>query len=132
MFTINRQSDYGLRLMVELAKNKDKKPVSLRKFAEKYGISFLFLQRLAGKLRQAKLIRSMRGSGGGYILTKKPAQIKLGDIFRALEGKVAVMRCLKGGKSCPAISACSTKKILFRLNCDINKALNKIKLSDFK
>lgn len=131
MFTITRQADYGLRLMVALAENKKKKPLSLRKFAEQQGISFLFLQRLARKLRRFGLIKSTRGPEGGYILAKNPRQIKLKDIFMALQGEVAIMKCMSRKGGCPAIYTCSTKKVLGKLNKEINKHLRKITLSDF-
>lgn len=108
---------------------KEAAPLSLKKFAEKQNISFLFLQKIAGKLRSADIIKSEQGKSGGYVLAGKPDKISLKDIFEALEGPCSVIEC--ASHPCPLAGKCSTKGALGKLNMKIDKALKEIKLSDF-
>jgi len=97
-FQLSKKMDYGLFLMIELAKLEQSSthgsPFSLRNIANQNHMSFFFLQKVAFNLRQAGLIEASRGKNGGYILKKDPDFITLKEILEALEGPVAIMHCL--------------------------------------
>lgn len=74
--------------MIELARKYGGGPISLKSIAEEKGLSAHYLEQLAAPLRNAGLIRSVRGAYGGYILAKEPDEITAGDIIRVLEGPI--------------------------------------------
>lgn len=122
MLKISRELDLGLLLMTELCW---KKSLSLSEWAREKKLPYRFLSKIAVKLRKAGLIKSREGRGGGYFLDKK---VKVGEIFKAIEGKKGVVACLQG-KSCVAVKFCRQGKILFNLNRMLEKQLNKMSLS---
>lgn len=85
---ISTKGRYGLTVMIELARKYGGGPISLKSIAEEKGLSAHYLEQLAAPLRNAGLIRSVRGAYGGYILAKEPDEITAGDIIRVLEGPI--------------------------------------------
>lgn len=85
---ISTKGRYGLTVMIELARKYGGGPISLKSIAEDKDLSAHYLEQLAAPLRNAGLIRSVRGAYGGYILAKVPAEITAGDIIRVLEGPI--------------------------------------------
>lgn len=132
MFTINKQTDYGLRFLIELAEKRGGEPLSLRVFAKKQGISFLFLQKVARKLRRRGIIKSIKGPRGGYYLAINPEKLTLKEVFATLEGSCQIISCLDEKIVCPAKSHCSTKRGLVHLNNKIIKSLKETTLKNFK
>ena len=85
---ISTKGRYGLTIMIELAKNFGKGPVSLKSIAREKELSEHYLEQLASPLRNAGLVKSVRGAYGGYMLAKEPKEITAGDIIRVLEGPI--------------------------------------------
>lgn len=85
---ISTKGRYGLTIMIELAKHDEKKPVSLKSIAREKDLSEHYLEQLAAPLRNAGLIKSVRGAYGGYMLAKEAKAITAGDIIRVLEGPI--------------------------------------------
>lgn len=85
---ISTKGRYGLTIMIELAKHDGNKPVSLKSIAREKELSEHYLEQLASPLRNAGLIKSVRGAYGGYMLAKKAEEITAGDIIRVLEGPI--------------------------------------------
>lgn len=85
---ISTKGRYGLTVMIELARKEGEGPVSLKSIAEAKDLSAHYLEQLAAPLRNAGLIRSIRGAYGGYVLAKKAADITAGDVIRVLEGPI--------------------------------------------
>lgn len=75
--------------MMELAAKFGEGPISLKSIAERNGLSEHYLEQLVAPLRNAGLVKSIRGAYGGYILSKDPADITAGDIIRILEGPIS-------------------------------------------
>ncbi len=92
---ISTKGRYGLTLMIELARNYGAGPLSLKSIAEDKNLSNHYLEQLATPLRNAGLIRSVRGPYGGYTLAKEPKDITTGDIIRVLEGPITVVEGLE-------------------------------------
>jgi len=122
------RSEYGLRAMIALAKNYKKGSYSLAQLAEKEGISFKYLERLAAKLKKAGLVKSVKGQSGGYELVKSPKQINVLEIFSALEDTVAPYHCVDTGCSCHNRS-CQTRKVWLKLDGQVKKTLRGIRLN---
>lgn len=123
MLKISREVDLGLLLMTELCR---KKSLSLSEWARERKLPYRFLSKIAGKLKQAGLIESREGREGGYFLTKK---IKVGEIFKAIEGEKGVVACLRG-QPCIAKKFCQQRKILFKLNQTLEKQLKQMYLEE--
>ena len=125
------KSEYGLRALVNLAKNQDKAPYSLAKIAKEEKISLAYLERLFACLKKARIIQSAKGVRGGYQLTRQASKISVKDILTALEGSLAPYICagiggLCGKKGCD----CQTKVVWQKLDQGITKTLSSIKLKD--
>lgn len=131
MLQFTKEVDYGLQLLITLSKLNNKELLSLRKFSRDTSISFLFLQRIVKKLREAKLVKSTKGACGGYKLAKKPTKINLKQIIESLEGKYSIIHCLQSKCSCKREKVCESKKVFFKINDHLTEYLEKTKLSDF-
>lgn len=129
MFQLRHETDYAIQFLSLLSKIKTK--LSLNDVAEKTGISFLFLQKIARKLRLAGLIKSEQGVNGGYTLTASAKTLSLKKIVSAIEGECGLVSCCCGdGCKCVRSEKCQAKKTLTRVNKEIMKVLEKVKLSD--
>lgn len=85
---ISTKGRYGLTIMMALAKHHGEGPMSLRQIAENHKLSEHYLEQLIAPLRNAGLVKSIRGAYGGYILAKDEKKITAGDIIRVLEGPI--------------------------------------------
>lgn len=86
---ISTKGRYGLTIMMELAKSCGEGPTSLKSIAEKNQLSEHYLEQLIAPLRNAGLVKSIRGAYGGYILAGVPEHITAGEIIRVLEGPIS-------------------------------------------
>jgi Rrf2 family cysteine metabolism transcriptional repressor len=86
---ISTKGRYGLTIMIELAKNYGEGPTSLKSIAQANELSEHYLEQLISPLRNAGLVKSIRGAYGGYILSDVPSKITAGDVIRVLEGPIA-------------------------------------------
>src|ERR1041384_6511058 len=96
-FHVSTRGEYGMRLMVDLARNHGNGTVSLHAVAEREQLPEAYLEQLVAVLRKAGLVNGKRGAGGGYILAREPAQITAGDVVRALEGPIEPQVCTAEG-----------------------------------
>jgi Rrf2 family cysteine metabolism transcriptional repressor len=85
---ISTKGRYGLTIMIELAKRHGEGPISLKSIAQTNDLSEHYLEQLIAPLRNAGLVKSIRGAYGGYILADHPAKITAGDVIRVLEGPI--------------------------------------------
>jgi Rrf2 family cysteine metabolism transcriptional repressor len=86
---ISTKGRYGLTIMMELAAKYGEGPTSLKSIAEKHQLSEHYLEQLVAPLRNAGLVKSIRGAYGGYILSKLAEDITAGDVIRVLEGPIS-------------------------------------------
>lgn len=86
---ISTKGRYGLTIMMELAARYGEGPISLKSIAERNGLSEHYLEQLVAPLRNAGMVKSIRGAYGGYILSKDPETVTSGDIIRILEGPIS-------------------------------------------
>lgn len=130
MFTT--RTEYGLKAMVKLAQNKKKKPLSLAQIAKEEHISQSYLEQIFSKLKANDLVLSVKGSEGGYALSRPPSKISVFEIVEALEGPLAVFYCMAGesNKIGCSLKGCLTRKVWDELQRNIIKTLRKFKLSD--
>lgn len=105
---VSQKTRYALRAMFELAKRHGQGPVRISDIAEKQAIPARFLEGILNQLRQAGLLRSVRGARGGYELAEQPAQISVGDMIRVIEGPIAPAACIndENPEDCPLFGDC--------------------------
>lgn len=132
---LSTRGRYGVTAMYELALNYGKGPLSLRTIAAKQDISDNYLEQLICALRNAGLVKSTRGAQGGYVLTKEPADITIGDIITIMEGPIALVDCLlsdadSNTQICKKAGQCVTRGVWERVCQSISEVLNSITLAD--
>lgn len=130
---LSTKGRYGLRAVLDLGLYGESEAVALSGIAERQKISINYLEQLIAKLKKAGIVTSVRGAQGGYLLAKKPEEISVGDILRALEGDLNPVNCseVKGNKeSCQGSDLCVTKYVWMRISDSINNAVDEIKLSE--
>src|SRR5213594_1547420 len=88
------RAEYGVRVMVELARRGDEEPVSLAEIADGDGLPLAYLEHLAARLRKAGLVQSRRGARGGYLLARPADEITMAEVVEALEGAIAPIECI--------------------------------------
>ena len=118
--------------LADLAKFDPKEPVSLRDISLRQGISLVYLEQLFLKLKKNKIVNSVRGKKGGYILNKNASEINISEVFSAVEEKIKTVGCEKHSKKgCNGKSAkCITHNLWDELEDYINIFFEKKKLSD--
>lgn len=129
MFLINKQVDYSVQFLLELAILSPGKFLSLRIFSQNRNISFLFLQKIARTLKAAGFIDAQKGVLGGYHLKCDPEKITLKDIVEAIEGKYIAVSCMKNEHNCPITKICLSKNALFHVQEDILSTLESYTLA---
>ncbi len=113
MIKLSTTGRYGTRLMVNLARHykNSNEAVILKNVAEEEGISIRYLEQIIIPLKINKLVKSIRGAGGGYTLARKASEIKLCEILQALEGSCSLVECLEDESFCEKIKTCGTYEI---------------------
>jgi Rrf2 family cysteine metabolism transcriptional repressor len=127
---LSTRTRYGIRAIIELAQYEGKRPLQLKMIAERQDISIKYLEQLMGLLRSAGLVRSVRGSKGGYALGRPAEQIKLSDVFHCLEGPVTTTECVEDGDVCKRSADCIARDVWIEVETAINQVLDSITLDD--
>src|ERR1700720_3104183 len=132
------KAEYGVRVMVELARHAGEEPVPLAEIAAKDGLPLAYLEHLVARLRKAGLVDSRRGARGGYLLARSPTEITMAEVVEAHEGSIAPIECISEGvdghlvciREAETDQACSTKLLWTRVRGSIVRTLQETKLSD--
>lgn len=130
---LSTKGRYGLKAMLDLAVNSTDGHVSLNSIAERQGLSVNYLEQLFASLKKAKLIKSIRGPQGGYMLADSPENISVGDILRALEGSLAPTDCVSeapGVRRCDNLDRCVTRSVWEKIRDGINNVIDNITLQE--
>ncbi len=128
---LSARVEYGVRAMAVLAIYYQAGPLPLREIAEQEKISLKFLEQIFPDLKKANLVESARGSRGGYTLSRSPAEIKVGDIVRAVEGPITPIDCLSDIDTkacCDRKEGCLTRQVWEKLRDRINDVLDEVVL----
>ena len=136
MLRVSTRGEYGVRLMVDLARHYGDKARSLSEIGQAEGFDapkIQYLEQLVKCLRQSNFVESTRGAHGGYRLSRPPEEIRMGDIVRALEGPISPMICASEGNEpidCDRLDGCSTRFLWMRVRDAITTALDSMTLAD--
>ena len=113
---------YAVMALADIANFDRQNPVSLRDVSLRQNISLVYLEQIFSKLKKNNIVKSVRGANGGYILTRDPDQIKLSNIFSAVDEKVKTLQCKRESKR--GCNGRSTKCITHYLWDDLEKHIN--------
>ena len=131
MMKVSTKGRYALRMMIDIAEHRDHERTPIKEISERQGISVKYLEQIVTNLTRAGLLRSGRGSGGGYSLTKSPEQYTVGEILRAIEGKMAPVACLEDEvNQCGRSVHCKTLGFWAGLYKVIDKYVDSVTLQD--
>jgi len=128
MIKLSKLSDYGVVLMVELSRVKDRGCLTSRDLADELGLPLPTVSKLLKLLAKGGLLLSQRGPKGGYSLAHDPRRIDLAQILAALEGPVSMTECVQG--DCEHQDNCDASAPWNWINRRILEALREVKLSD--
>ncbi len=128
---ISTKGRYALRVMVDLAEGDMDGYMPLKEIAANQGISLKYLESITGLLSKAHMVESASGKGGGYRLTKKASEYKVGDILRVVEGDLSPVTCLENeGSKCERRNLCYVLPFWIGLEKTINDYIDSHTLED--
>jgi len=127
---ISTRARYGLRVIVELAREYGKGPITVREIARRQELSRKYIERLISSMRSAGLVRAARGVNGGYVLARTPREVSVLEVFSLLEGSAPVVDCLDEHGFCPRQRKCVTRGIWEELDRAVRKTLGARTVAD--
>ncbi len=102
---------YGMRLMLEIALHWGKGPVKLEKAAQRQSIPLRYMRQIAYALETSGFLISVRGPGGGYVLSRPPEEISLLDIVKSMGGSLSLVPCLDHPHYCKRVAFCGVREL---------------------
>lgn len=110
MIRLSTKGRYGTRLMLNLAQHygNGNDTVILKNISDDERISIRYLEQIIIPLKINRLVKSIRGAGGGYTLARKPEDIRLSEILHSLEGNCCLVECIEDESFCEFIDSCPT------------------------
>ncbi len=132
MIKLSTKGRYGTRLMANLAQhyNSGAEAVILKSVSDQEDISIRYLEQIIIPLKIAKLVKSIRGAGGGYTLAKPPSKIRLCEILEVLEGSCCLVECVEDPDYCKRVSACGAHELWREASRILKNYFDKITLQD--
>ena len=127
---ISTKGRYALRLMVDLALSGQGQPISLKDVAQRQQLSDKYLEQIVTPLSRAGLVRSVRGAGGGYLLTRRPEEYTVGEVLRPLEGDLAPVECATDAQFCERSGQCVTVELLQQIHRAVSEVVDRTTLAD--
>jgi Rrf2 family transcriptional regulator, iron-sulfur cluster assembly transcription factor len=130
---LSTKGRYAVMAMADLAGNEGgTRPVSLAEIAKRQEISLSYLEQLFAKLRKGGLVRSVRGPGGGYRLSRPASELRIADIILAVDEPIAATRCKTGSPlGCTGTTTrCVTHDLWEELGRQIQVFLSSVSLAD--
>ena len=128
---ISTKGRYALRMMLDLAQHQQDGYIALKDIAQRQNISKKYLEQIVPLLHKSQVLKTNRGSRGGYMLAKAPDQYTVGDVLRITEGSLAPVDCLNQDPiECERSGECPTLPVWQGLYRVINEYLDNVTLAD--
>src|SRR5689334_3019198 len=131
------KAEYGVRLMVELGRQDQGQPVSLKAIAAAENLPLAYLEQVVARLKKAELVRSARGAHGGYVLARPAEEITMDQVVLALEGAIAPMDCFVDDREARVLCShtqdgqhCATKLLWTRVQMGVIASLQRTTLAE--
>ncbi|MBV9743167.1 MAG: Rrf2 family transcriptional regulator, partial [Acidobacteriia bacterium] len=135
MRTISKRTQYGLKAVLNLARRYGEGPVLIATISQEESIPVKFLELILLNLKSRGLLRSKTGKGGGYELTRPPAEITLGSLIRLMEGPLAPLPCAsetayRPCKECPDVERCGVRIVMRQVRDVMAEVLDQTTMAD--
>jgi len=127
---LSTKAQYAVRALVSLNLTSDGVPVSIKDISSRENISLTYLEQLFAKMRRGDIVKSIRGPGGGYILARPAAQIRVDEIIDTVEETLVPVSCMEADGSCSCTSECATQSVWQGLGNQIRSFLASMTLED--
>jgi len=129
-YLISTKGRYALRVMIDMAEQDPDSTVPLKDIATRQDLSLKYLESIMPRLKEAGMVLSVAGKGGGYKLSKPADQYTVGEILSVSEDQLATVACLNNGFVCAKSETCKTLPVWKKLDSVINDYLSTVKLTD--
>jgi Rrf2 family protein len=130
MLRFTKRADYGLMAIHYIAVQEDGGAVSAKRIAEEFAIPQELLAKILQRLAKQGLITSQNGPKGGYVLARRPMDITVGQVVRALEGPINIVECLEEDSECPQMARCTLRRPVRKLQAAISQMLDSMSLAE--
>ncbi len=129
MLRFTKRADYGLMAIHYIAVHEDAGAVSAKRVAEEFAIPPELLAKILQRMARARLIRAQTGPKGGYALTRRPSEITVGQVVRAVEGPINIVGCLED-QDCPQLPRCNLRRPVQKIQAAITQMLDTMSLAE--
>ncbi len=131
MMMISTRGRYALRVMLDLAAHGAEGYIPMKDVAARQEISLKYLEQILPVLTRNGLVETVHGKGGGYRLTRKPSEYRVGEVLRLTEGGLAPVACLRDdAEECSRAGACPTRGFWTGLGEVIDRYVDSVTLED--
>jgi Rrf2 family protein len=130
MLRFTKRADYGLMAIHYIAVHEDHGAVSAKRIADEFRIPPELLAKILQRLAREGLIVGQNGPKGGYVLSRRPAAITVGQVIRALEGPIRIVECYEQASECPQIEWCNLRRPVQKIQAAISHMLDTMSLSE--
>ncbi|MFA5355897.1 MAG: Rrf2 family transcriptional regulator [Candidatus Omnitrophota bacterium] len=128
---ITYRGDYALKTILGLASHSQSGPVTINELAKQADIPIKFLEQILLDLKRGGFVESRRGKVGGYLLARKPSEIKLGEVIKFVDGPIEPIACVgRGYKGCSDINRCVFRDIWRKVSESTNRIIDNITFED--
>lgn len=127
---ITQAVEYGILGVIYLARQPEGRLVMIDEICESEGVPKSFLAKIFQSLTKAGIVRSRQGAGGGFALTRKPEDISILNVIEAIEGKIALQRCLEDFPDCPKFESCALSGVLAEAQAAVVDVFNRRTIAD--
>lgn len=127
---ISTKAQYAVRAMVSLNLHGEGRPLALHDIADREKISLAYLEQLFVKLRRGKIVKSVRGPGGGYVLARPADQIRVDEIIDSVEESLVPVSCMDASGRCVCNDQCISHGVWQGLGERVRQFLSSITLAD--
>ncbi|MDD4888988.1 MAG: Rrf2 family transcriptional regulator [Phycisphaerae bacterium] len=130
MITLSQKCQYALRGVFELARRSSTEPIAVAEIAAAQAIPPRFLEIIFADLRQAGVVKSIRGNRGGHMLARPASEITVGEIIRLAEGPINLVKCVSGSEQCPFIGHCPFMSLWDEATAAMGSVFDKTSIQD--
>ena len=129
MLRFTKRADYGLMAIHYIAVHDAFGAVNAKRIAEEFAIPPELMAKILQRLAKQRLIVSTNGPKGGYALARRPSEITVGQVIRALEGPINIVSCLEDD-ACPQMERCNLRRPVHKIQAAISQVLDTMSLAE--
>lgn len=127
---ITTKGKYGILMLVQIASQESGKAIPLKEISKRQNISEKYLEQIIIPLTKAGIVKSIRGSQGGYVIGVDPASLTAGQLLEILEGEQSLRACIGEVGGCPRVGTCAAIDLWKDVNRAISSVIDNVSLAD--